>query len=231
MRRLALALALLACAPASWAEADPSSVACHAFTPDAEYVDTTVIRQLEGGEITLRVPRHYFEDAWDQAGGSRDTAQLFVVEIGSFEPVTRREESERNRQGIWNWMHFIVGDNVPLDEIALIQARLRLPDPELSSYPRLPGPRDLMRIESARPDLPRPELDLDVYLFEPSAGAVQAVLACDKPGTKPFPGCKHFFRAGGLDVSISYRRTELPRWHEFQAQVTAFLTCAASDPA
>ena len=74
---------------------------------DAEYVETTVVRQLEGGEVTLRVPEQYFEDAWDQAGGFRDTAQLFAVEIRTFAPITRAEEGRRNRQGIWNWMHFL----------------------------------------------------------------------------------------------------------------------------
>lgn len=228
MRAILLAAAILG---ATQAAAGSASDPCHAFTPDAAYVETTVIRQLEGGEVTLRVPEQYFEDAWDLAGSHTDTAQLFRVEISSFEPVTRRETSERNKQGIWNWMTFLVGDKVPLDQIAPIKADLLLPGPEpdLSSYPRLPGPYNLVRIASARPDLPRPELDLDIYLFEPTDGAVEAVLSCDKPGAQRFPVCEHFFRAAGLDVQLSYRRTELPRWREFQAQVTAFLTCAISE--
>jgi hypothetical protein len=49
--------------------------------------------------------------------------------------------------------------------------------------------------------------------------------------TSQNPRCRQSFRAAGLDVQLSYRRTELAHWREFQAQVTAFLTCATSDPA
>lgn len=42
------------------------------------------------------------------------------------------------------------------------------------------------------------------------------------------PMCQHHFRTAGMDVKLSYRRTELPNWQALQADVTAFLTCATS---
>jgi hypothetical protein len=48
------------------------------------------------------------------------------------------------------------------------------------------------------------------------------------PGSVMNPMCQHNFRAAGMDVKLSYRRTELPNWQALQADVTAFLTCATS---
>lgn len=232
MRRLVFSLALLGCPVGTQADADPAAVACHAFTPDAEYVETTVVRQLEGGEVTLRVPEQYFEDFWDRAGGYRDTAQLFRVEIGSFEPVTRHETSERNKQGIWNWMHFVVGDVVSLELVGVIAADVSAPaDTPLSTYPPRPGPEGLTWLATpSASDTPQPYSD--VFISPAPPAALATVIDCDSPlfpGNRS-PNCTQHFRAAGLDARVSYDRTELPHWREFQAQITAFLTCATSDP-
>ena len=204
---------------------------CRAFTPDAEYVETTVIRQLEGGEVTLRVPEQYFEDLWDQAGSFRDTAQLFVVEIGTFDPITRREEGERNRQGIWNWMHFVVADNVPLPQMAAIAAEpFVIPNPPVATYAMRPGEHGLTWLNTPLASDKAEPRD-DVFIHPASYGAMMTVISCTSPLYPPSrnPRCQQSFRATGLDVQLSYRRTELPRWREFQTQVTAFLTCATSE--
>lgn len=206
--------------------------ACYAFTPDADHVETTVIRQLEGGEVTLRVPVQYFEDVWDQAGGYTTTSQLFRVEIGSFQPVSRRETGERNKQGIWNWMHFVVGDVVSLDLEAQLAADLFAdPRPPLSDYAPRPGPHGLTWLETpfaSDQEDPRE----DVFVHPPPPAALETVIACCSPldlTSCRYPGCTQHFRAADLDVSVSYRKTELAQWREFQAQITAFLTCATSE--
>jgi hypothetical protein len=209
---------------------EAAAVACHAFTPDAEYVETTVVRQLEGGEVTLRVPGQYFEDFWDLAGGFRDTAQLFVVEIGSFDPITWREEGERNRQGIWNWMHFVVGDNVPLPEMAAIAAApFEVPPPSVTAYAMRPGEHGLTWLDTPHAS-DKAEAQEDVYIHPADYHAMTSVVSCTSPLYPPSrnPRCQQSFRAADLDVQLSYDRTELARWREFQAQVTAFLTCATS---
>lgn len=209
---------------------DAAAIACHAFTPDAEYIETTVIRQHEGGEVTLRVPEQYFEDFWDRRGGYRDTAQLFRVEIGSWEPVTREQTGERNRQGIWNWMHFVVGDVISFEVVVLTAADLFGPDDAtVSDYPPRPGPEGLAWLDTPyASDKERP--DKDVFVDPAPPAPLRTVIECNSPldPVSRYPTCTQHFRVAGLDAHISYRRTELPRWPEFQAQVTAFLTCATS---
>jgi hypothetical protein len=71
----------------------------------------------------------------------------------------------------------------------------------------------------------------DVFVHPASYDAMTTVLTCTSPLYPPSrnPRCEQSFRAADLDVQLSYDRTELPRWREFQAQVTAFLTCATSE--
>ena len=233
MRSILVMAAAAVAALGAHADADPAAVACHAFTGDADYVETTVIRQLEGGEVTLRVPREYFEDAWDLAGGFRDTAQLFAVEIGTFESITRREEGRRNRQGIWNWMHFVVADLVPLPQIAAIAAEpFVIPNPPVTSYAMRPGEHGLTWLDTPFAS-DKAEAREDVFIDPADYGSMATVIECDSTLDRMSrnPRCQQNFRAAGLDLQLSYRRTELARWREFQAQVTAFLTCAISEPA
>lgn len=162
---------------------------CAAFSADADYVAQTLIVQLEGREVPLRVPVQFFEDVWDFRQGFADTAQLFQVGIGTFTPVSRAETGRRNKRGIWNWMHLLISDKIPLERMAVLSAELA------SSV--IGG------------DLGR---SFESYV----------------PGSVMNPMCQHHFRAAGMDVKLSYRRTELPNWQALQADVTAFLTCATS---
>jgi hypothetical protein len=70
----------------------------------------------------------------------------------------------------------------------------------------------------------------DVFIDPANHAAMATVISCDSTldATLMSPGCRQSFRAAGLDVQLSFRRTELARWREVQAQVTAFLTCATS---
>jgi hypothetical protein len=153
------------------------------------------------------------------------------VEIGTFAPITRREEGERNRQGIWNWMHFVVSDNVPLPEMAAIGVgTFQHPPPPVTTYAMRPGEHDLTWLDTPYASDTTDPRD-DVFVLPASYDAMTTVLTCTSPLYPPSrnPRCEQSFRAADLDVQLSYDRTELPRWREFQAQVTAFLTCATSE--
>ncbi len=203
----------------------------HAFTPDAEYVETTVIRQFEGGEVTLRIPEQYFEDFWDRVGGYRDTSQLFRVEIGTWEPVTSAETGTRNAQGIWNWMHFVLGDAISFERVATIGAdSFASPEVPLAAYPPREGPGGLAWLDTPyASDKERPERDVFVDPAPPEQLATVIVCHSLANPVNRSPNCTQHFRTGGLDAHVTYDRTELPRWREIQAEVRAFVTCATSE--
>ncbi len=208
-----------------------SRAPCAAFAVDAEYVSQFLVMDLEGGNVPLRIPIQFLEDFWDHKQGFADTAQLFRVEIGTFQPVSRKESGRRNKEGIWNWITFVVKDVLPLERLAVLsaeswsaviggdQAR------RLESYAPSPGPFGLAEIRS---DAPQPTSDFrtNTFIAQSNDGVLAAVLSCNALGSFPFPGCQHWFRAAGMDVELSYRRTELPNWKALQEDVTTFLICA-----
>ena len=177
------------------------------------------------------MPEQYLEDFWDRRGGFRDTAQLFRVEITSWEPVTREETGERNAKGIWNWMDFVVGDHDPLPELAALRADLfGDPRPPVTAYDQRSGPYGLAWLDMPNSSLTETPQE-DGFVFPPDLAALETVIECSSPHDPlvRHPVCSQAFRAGDVDVWLDYRQTELSRSRDLQAQVRAFVTCARSE--
>jgi hypothetical protein len=202
---------------------------CALFTPDATYVTSTILMDIEGREVNLRIPVAYFEDPWDQEDGLRTTAQLFSVEIGSFLPVTRPQTKVKMMAGLQDFMTFLAGDFITLPKIAEFHVNVNLgpPDPPLSSYTRHVGPYGLFEIKTSK--IPEAYPAHDVYISEEEDGIIQAVLDCNAPNTYEYPGCDHFFSTEGMDINIHYRLTYLPYWKSIQKSISEFMTCATPD--
>lgn len=201
---------------------------CALLTPDATYVTSTIVMQLESRRVNLRIPVDYFEDRADQQNGVETTSQLFSVEIGSFKPVTRHGTFIKRLGGLKDYLSFTVGDTVELDKIAVKSAEKYglgiLPD--LSVYARKRGPFSLSEIRSSVMQI-QPQFEFNVYISDPTFGIPDAILDCDAPGTEINPGCDHLFRASSMDVNLHYDRNYLPYWHEIQDSIPGFLICAA----
>jgi hypothetical protein len=204
---------------------------CAHFATGVERIDFFIDMPLEQRLVPLSVPKNYLEDRWDHQNGAEHTAQLFRVFIDTFEPVTRQETGRLNREGVRNWMTFLIHDSVDYKSLASIH--LRQADPgaesrdsaslfsELENYEFEKSSYDLLR---AIPRGPDPQRDFFVTL---GGGDVpNTIISCSKPREVGFAGCKHFARLNSLDASISYRRTELSNWQTIQDNVSEFLGCA-----
>ncbi len=205
---------------------------CARFTPDASYVTSTIIMRLEKREVHLRVPIEYFEDAWDRVDGFADTAQLFSVEMGSFDPISRPEASERKKRGERRRpMTFLISDVVPFDRLGPIRAeQFMMPGPDgkhLSQYPRHAGPFGLSQIFSSGFEA---SLDYqnDVFVAEGPNGDVRAIFDCRKPTNVMKPSCSQNFTVAGLDVQLTFDLSDLQHWDRLQSDVSKFLTCATT---
>lgn len=234
--RLILTTCLLFAASVTCAETLPTPIPddldpCWAFTEDATYVNHTIVMQLEHREVKMRVPIDYFEDRWDRKDGFRDTAQLFSVDIGTFKMVTRPETAVRKKKGIRSLLLILISDHIPMEILAPREAERSIrggnPDRPLQEYVRMPGPYGLREIMSPSPKS-KHKFEKSIYLADDDAGNLSTILNCNVPGTILNPGCEHFFSAAGLDVSLTYDRSELPNWRRIQGEVTRFLNCATS---
>lgn len=234
--RLVLATTFLCLTSVLQAETPPTPIPddldpCWAFTEEATYVNHTLYMQLEDREVQMRVPIDYFEDPWDRKDGFRDTAQLFSVEIGSFLPVTRPETAERQKQGLRSLLLILIGDHIPMEILAPREVERYVrggnPDRPLEDYARIPAPFGLHEIASPSQQS-QSDLGRTIYIFEDLDRTLTAIMRCHTPNAVLNPGCKHFFSAAGVDVSLSYDLSELENWSRIQNDVTRFLTCATS---
>ena len=206
---------------------DPALDPCRHFTGEPT-VRHAIIRDTNGGEVELDLPLRFLEDRADRRDGVRTTAQLLVVTLDTFEPLTRRQQSERNRQGLDLGFSILLRDTIAPAQIAALAARNAAlgsgnPARPLSAFPTRPGAHGLTEVLPVDP--PR-FVRRDVFVWRGTGGAVEAVLSCRKPGTVLNPSCDHWFRAHGIDVKLNWRRAELPNWHLLQDNVVRFLTCA-----
>jgi hypothetical protein len=192
--------------------------------------------------VPMRVPKRYLEDRFDHEDGAVHGAQLFRIEVPTFEPVTRGETGRRNAAGLpWDWMNFLVNDQLPLDyTVGVVHLRTpnlpfgdpqrmeeRLQPPHPRDFPSEPGPYGLTRVVA--PD--RLEgTDLFVH-YDADGGDLAGYLHCTVRGVGNTlnPGCTHQTRLSEMDVRLNFRRTELPNWNIIYDNVAQFLTCATSD--
>lgn len=213
---------------------------CH-FTPDEPMVGFFIGMEHEDRLVPMRVPIRYFKDRADHTEGAVHGAQLIPVTVPEFEPIRRAEEARRNREGLpWDWMHSLVNDQLPPDETLGLHVRVPLSvetilaDPELENpipdwrdLPAGPGPFGLTRLEQ------QSRLRGGDFLFHlDEEGDLAGWMRCSVREVRYTQNerSQHVTRLSGLDVSVSFRRTELPNWRTIHDNVARFLTCATSDP-
>lgn len=202
-------------------------LACSHFTPDADYINITLVMQLEEREVAMRVPQEFLEDAWNRKEGARKTAFLFTTMIDTFEPVKRAETPYLN----FEYTSFLVNDYVDLPELAELKLDSASPGKAspreaLSTYDTRPFQYGLIEVI---PNYPK-ELRRNIYLRMGPNREIESVIACRVIGTVAFPGCQQFSRTpSGVDIKFSYPIRFLPIWKKMQNNIHSFTECAIDE--
>jgi|LGOV01.1.fsa_nt_gb hypothetical protein len=199
---------------------------CYLFTDEADYLDFDLRLHLRDNKIVpFRVPVDYIEDNTVYPNGGELTAKSFRVGIEYFEPVSRPESGRRNKEGIWDWMHFLFQSSVSLEQIALNNAYVSTGErrDSIGDYQILTSDFGLDKLSY--------KLRLrgkESYIVKLPDGQISDVFRCSQVGQVPFPGCSHFFEYEDISVKVTYRRTELFGWRGIRTNLEQFLTCAIS---
>ncbi len=202
-------------------------LACSHFTPDADYINITLVMQLENREVALRVPQEFLEDPWNRQEGARMTSFLFTTMIDTFEPVKRAETPFLD----FEYTTFLINDYIDLPKLAELVLDSASPGKAspwepLSAYDTRPFQYELIEVI---PNYPK-ELQENVYLQMGPNGAVKTVIACSVTGTVAFPGCQQFSRTpSGVDIKFSYPIRFLPIWQKMQTNIHSFVECAIDE--
>ena len=233
MLKIVITISLLA--PLTLANARPcikrsslhvSPEPCQAFTEDAEYVNFTLVMELERRDVSMQVPRVFLEDRWKQQNGARHTAILFRTMIDGFEPVTRAETPYLD----FEYTPFLVKDYIDLPRLAELyldsaSPGVASPRQSLSEYATHSYRYGLEEIIPNYPD----DLQANVYLHKVQSGAIDTVLYCKTPEAAQFPTCQQFFRTTtNVDIKFHYPVRFLPIWAKMQSNINAFVECAVT---
>jgi len=231
MKRTALAFLLtitgLSPIGAQTAKNTDTPLACSHFTADADYINITLVMQLENREVALRVPQEFLEDPWNRQKGTRKTAFLFRTMIDTFEPVTRAQISKIN----FDDTSFLVADYIDLTGIAELVLDNASPGKAspwepLSAYNTRPFQYGLIEVI---PNYPK-ELQANVYLKAEQDRTVDTVIACRTPEAAPYPTCQQFSRTdSGVDIKFHYPIRFLPIWQKMQNNIHSFVECAIDE--
>ncbi len=198
---------------------------CSQFEIDGSFVNFTLEMRLEETEVRMRVPTIFFEDRWKRVEGNRTTARSFVVDVDTFEPRTRAQNGQLNKQGKLNSLGFVIGDTVPDEDLAdvlTLSAQLWQNRRPFSSITK--SQFDFGLQEAVLPFKKGQRL----FVSSVQNSAAKSFLICtgDLQVAK-VKGCRHYFRSTAkADVSATYAMSEISRWKEIQHMIDSFLICA-----
>ena len=204
-----------------------SAQSCGHFSANAEYIDITLVMQLENREVSMRVPQEFLEDAWNRQDNVRMTSFAFRTMIDTFEPVKRHETPHLN----FEYTPFLINDYVDLPQLAELKLDSASPGraspwQPLADYSMRPFQYGLEEVIPNYPD----ELQENVYLQKGTNGEIYTVIACSIIGVANYPGCKQYSRTpSGVDLKFSYRLKYLPIWQEMQNNIHSFVECAIDE--
>ncbi len=203
------------------------TLACSHFTPDAEYINITLVMQLENREVALRVPQEFLEDPWNRQEGVHRTAFLFTTTTDTFEPVKRAETPYLD----FEYTTFLIDDYIDLTGIAALVLDSASPGKAspwepLSAYNTRPFQYGLVEVI---PNYPK-ELQSDVYLNTDQDGGIDTVITCRIPEASAYPTCQQFSRTpSGVDIKFHYPIRFLPIWQKMQTNIHSFVECAIDE--
>ncbi len=222
---LAACMATIVMAETPPTEISPDLDPCVHFSAREERVDFYIEMQLEQKVVPMTVPKIFLEDRWDHVNGAIHGAQLFRVTVDTFEPVSRRQASLQNREGIDNIMTFLIGDTIGPEGLASTVFWLADPgvNTQFENYTLETSDFGLLRAVPLGND---PQSD--VYFTLDQTGTPETIIACGIRGLSMNPQCSHQFRASGMDVKADYSIAELPNWPVIELKISQFLQCTTS---
>lgn len=214
---------------------DRADQGCDRYFKDGPVVEQTLFMHQEGARHRLRVPLAYLEDPWDRVQGGVHEAQLFRVTTDGFEPVTRKQSSMMMRAGNHGFYSFLLQDLIPLEDLLDLELRLWARDKEKAFPDFETSPRRYFQEVDRGNGLAQmvPVAGIvafrDMFVASAEDGRLDATFTCYQIGAVAFPSCYENTRIQGIDVQISYRRTELVHWKRLEQQVAAFVGCVTQD--
>ncbi|CUH42845.1 hypothetical protein RUM4293_01734 [Ruegeria atlantica] len=239
LRTISIVVAILAVVAAtsrSTAEIyDPSSFESSQFIcPLDRSEDITLFLEFEPGEerVRLSIPRGYFDPRLKLRDNTTREGQVLRIHGESFTPwppelLPKRQEGP--------YVGMLLTDYRPMDTVAEHFAT-QVRGYTVADVPDFYAVESILGLDTLVSDaLPfrDPETsaysDTELYISRNSSGQITDVITCNKPGSVPYPGCRHYMESPLVDFKIGYSLKLLPHWQHMSRNARAFVSCITSN--
>lgn len=225
---LTFACAAMAYFSAAIAEESGTSPLCENPHSSGEYVEFSLVMELENRRLPMHVPRNYFEDRWDLVDGAEHTAQRFSLDFETLRPLKLIERHRLNKQGKLNLLSVLLGDTVgPFKRLRYAISAAQGWSLDKDSI----GPIDEIEFKYGLKEVDLGTESYDRVFFWPSQNNPSPIsIICT--GARPVRRklCRHYFRSNeGIDVNLTYPMYDLFRWGQTQERIEELISCFVSN--
>ncbi len=133
------------------------------------------------------------------------------------------------------YVGMLLTDYIPMDDLAVHHATL-VRGYTATDVPEFYAVESILGLETLVSDAPPfrdPETsaysDTELYISRNSNGQITDAITCKKPGSVPYPGCRHYMESPLVDFDIDYSLKLLPHWQHMSRNARAFVSCITSN--
>ncbi len=209
---------------------EPSPFIC----PSDHSTNLTVFLELQPGaeKVRLSIPRGYFDPLLKLRDDTTREGQVLRVHGERFTPwppelLLKRQEGP--------YVGILLTDYRPMVTVAEHFAT-QVRGYTVADVPDFNAVDSILGLETLVSDAPPyrdPETsvynDTELYISRNSSGQITDVITCKKPGSIPYPGCRHYMESPLVDFDIDYSLKLLPHWQHMSRNARAFVSCITSN--
>ncbi len=183
-------------------------------------VELGISPDIAAQDVTLNIPETYIipRDVDRYRSGKLDGAALLFARLPDFAPQTPAIQTDPLAPGADQRARILVTTFVDMDDILHSSITTWGRPAAGQEFPLRDMGQGLSEVDFPTYTTPSYEV-----FFAPQQGPVSDVILCDNRPENA--SCQHKFKAGAVDLELSYRRTNLPQWQQIKTAAQQLVGC------
>jgi hypothetical protein len=167
--------------------------------------------------IRIRIPASYLDRPFPPRDGEvgREGTLLLSLDLVTFRP----HRKEFNQPIKDDWVSILINPVKPLSEVAQITAVIYSEQPVGTVFALKPAPYGLLQYQYKMPLYSK-----ELFVHKDSEN-ITDVISCFVKAAITNPNCSDRTTASGLDIGISYPKSELENWNRLRQNARKLLAC------
>lgn len=184
------------------------------------FVDLGVHETLGRPSVMLQIPESYIlpRNLARYRNGQLDGAALVYAKLPDFGPQSPQINVDPTSDEAEHTARILISTHVDMQTILASKIDIWGRPAEGVSFPRVQASAGLMEVDY--PIFGTPAFET---FFAQDPGEITDVIVCDNRAEAA--QCRHQFDAGAVEVTVSYRRSNLAQWAQIRSSAQVLLDC------